>query len=55
MTGSQIPDLPLDPPDETYECPYCKQQCGGQNSYRRHVLNCLLNEYLDPEPEMEDE
>ena len=56
---SEIPeqamnDLPLEPPDETYECPFCAKQCGGENSYRQHVLSCHLNEYLEPEPETED-
>ncbi len=50
----KMTDLPLDPPDETYECPFCQKQCGGPNSYRQHVLSCHLNEYLEPEPDMED-
>jgi hypothetical protein len=42
-----MPDLPLDPPDETYECPFCGLQCGGPNSYRQHVLSCPLNDDLE--------
>jgi hypothetical protein len=48
-------DLPLDPPDETYKCPFCKQQCGGPNSYRQHVMRCPMNTDLDPEPNTESD